>query len=138
VHFDTPEETEALAIKWNAFCRHGKRSAEFPGLVAGCIDGTHIRLSNKPSCPSDASEEDKKKWDPSAYFNYKHYYSIVLLAVGGLDKKIKFFVLVTLDVTTTHDHSKWPNSKTTWPNPNGASRPISSSWQMVPSKFVVS
>jgi hypothetical protein len=55
------------------------------------MDGTHIRLATAPSARKDATEEEKKNWDPAPYFNYKGFYSIQLFAVCGLDKKIKFF-----------------------------------------------
>lgn len=58
---------------WRSIADNLHLKTNFPNCI-GSIDGKHIRIK----CPSDSGSD---------YFNYKHYYSIVLQAVADADCK---------------------------------------------------
>lgn len=58
----TPDEK-----KWLEIAKCYQQRAQFPNCI-GAIDGKHIRVI-------------KPRESASQYFNYKHFYSVVLLAV---------------------------------------------------------
>lgn len=61
---------------WEDVANNFKIKANFP-MCLGAIDGKHIRIENFPN-------------SGSMHFNYKHYYSVVLLAVVDADYKFIF------------------------------------------------
>lgn len=61
---------------WTEVANQFQRKANFP-MCIGAIDGKHIRIENFPHAGS-------------MNFNYKHYYSIVLLAIVDADYNFLF------------------------------------------------
>ncbi|XP_039747675.1 protein ALP1-like [Pararge aegeria] len=117
-----PEPTEELHLETaEGFMKH----ANFPNLI-GAIDGKHIRII-KP-CHTG-----------SEYYNYKHFFSIVLLAI--CDANYNF---IDIDVgcygkssdSTIHDSSEWVKKlrqgNYNLPQP----RPISNNGIPIPFSFI--
>lgn len=69
-HTAFPAMTEE---RWNNISNGFEKNANFPNCI-GAIDGKHIRVK-------------KPNKSGSLYYNYKHYFSIVLLAVCDADYK---------------------------------------------------
>lgn len=82
-HIQMPPMTEDM---WKDTAAKFEQRANFPHCL-GAIDGKHIRII-KPSGTG------------SQHFNYKHYFSIVLLAI--VDSNYKF---VYVDIGSIHTHS---------------------------------
>lgn len=61
---------------WRKVANEFQRKANFP-MCLGAIDGKHIRIQNFPHAGS-------------MNYNYKHYYSIVLLAIADADYNFLF------------------------------------------------
>nr|XP_022906141.1 protein ANTAGONIST OF LIKE HETEROCHROMATIN PROTEIN 1-like [Onthophagus taurus] len=59
--------------KWNEVAEGFKKNAQFPNCI-GAVDGKHIKVKS----PEHSG---------SLYFNYKHFFSIVLLAICDADYK---------------------------------------------------
>ena len=74
IHMPVPSEVEWQTIADDFFARWN-----FPNCI-GAIDGKHIMIQ----CPSNSG---------SLFFNYKSYFSIVLLAVASADYR---FVMVDI------------------------------------------
>lgn len=72
--------------KWLAVAERFEQLWNFPNCL-GCIDGKHVRLE----CPINAG---------SAYYNYKHFNSIILQAVADADAKF-----IAVDVGDFGRHS---------------------------------
>ncbi len=65
---EMPEPTEE---KWVAIADQFFKNANFPNCI-GAVDGKHIRIK----CPANSG---------SLYFNYKKYYSVILMAVADVN-----------------------------------------------------
>lgn len=71
LHLGVPSEEDLFKISREFFTKWN-----FPNCF-GCIDGKHIRIK----CPNNSG---------SMYYNYKHYFSIVLQDVADANCKFTF------------------------------------------------
>lgn len=81
--------------KWESIASNFESTANFPHCL-GAVDGKHIRLT----CPFDSG---------SMYFNYKDYFSIVLMAVA--DAKYRFVYVDVRSYGKECDSSIFKRSK---------------------------
>lgn len=71
--------------KWLEITNEFYERTNFPNCI-GAIDGKHIRIVMPPNSGSD-------------YYNYKGYFSVVLMAVADADFHLSILVLVENSVT---------------------------------------